>query len=209
METSGIELGAPASAVEEDAINPRLNPQTNSQASLGPVVRAAQAGDLEAFEVLMRAFERPMLRLANRMLGNLGEAQDATQELFLRLHRTLHRMDAERDPAPWLYRMMANLCCDAQKRRGRAFMLPLESIDEPCAHAQDPAEALHDAHRKQALIQALAELPHRERAAVVLRDMEGHSAAEAARLLGSSEGTVRSQACRGRLRLRNLLKGLL
>lgn len=204
METSGIELGAPASAVDEDAINPRLKPQT----PLGSVVRAAQVGDLEAFEVLVRAFERPMLRLAYRMLGNLGEAQDATQELFLRLHRTLQRMDADRDPAPWLHRMMVNLCRDAQKRRGRAFMLPLEAIDEPCVHAQDPAEALHDAHRKQALIQALAELPDGERAAVVLRDVEGHSAAEAARLLGSSEGTVRSQACRGRLRLRNLLKGL-
>jgi RNA polymerase sigma-70 factor, ECF subfamily len=175
-------------------------PQQNS------LVRLAQSGDHSAFEALVIQYERMLLRLAYRMLGNLEEAKDASQEVLVRFHRYLHKLDPERNPSPWLHPMMLNVCRDMQRKRGRAQIVSLDSTVEPHAPVQDPIEGLHLERRSADLVRALASLPPKERAALVLRDVEGRSAAEAARLLGSSEVTVRSQACRGRIRLKKLLE---
>jgi len=173
-------------------------------------VARAQAGDMAAFEALVSRYERRLLRLAYRMLGNLAEAQDACQEVFVKFHKYIDSLDAQRDPSPWLHQVTLNVCRDLGRKRQ---MLRFVSIDaKPEVHmedasSRDPLEELSRERRAQALHRALAELPAKERAALILRDVEGHSAAHAAKLLGSSEPTVRSQACRGRLRLKQILEG--
>ncbi len=165
--------------------------------------RESQAGtDARTwFEQVIRAHERKVLMVAYRMLGNMEDAQDASQEVFLRLHKHRRRIHRERDPAPWLYRVTMNVCFDLRRRR-RELPLP-EGFD---LAGPDPGIQLEAAARRQLLHEALLELPERQRAAIVLRDIEGLSTREVAEILGTAEATVRSQISTARLRLRELVR---
>jgi RNA polymerase sigma-70 factor (ECF subfamily) len=159
-------------------------------------------GRQETFEELMRAHEGRVLRTALRMMGRLEDAQDAAQEVFLRLYRFMDKLDPERDAAPWLYRMTVNVCCDLLKKRPPATALEYD----PPAGGRTVEERLEEAGRRQLLEQGLLTLGEKERAAVVLRDVEGLETAEVARILGSTEGTVRSQVSLARVKLRRFVE---
>jgi len=77
----------------------------------------AKAGDLEAFDQLMRAHEKQVLGTALRLLGNLEDAQDAAQEAFLRLYKSLNRLPDIQEIKPWLYRVTVNVCNDMHRAR--------------------------------------------------------------------------------------------
>lgn len=167
------------------------------------LVRRAKAGDREAFEALIRHHERRVLRTALRLLGRLDLAQDAAQEVFLRMHKYLARFDDDRELGPWLYRMVVNACHDVRRRRGADT--PLDEVAEPVATdgaAAQIDERLDRERRRTLVARALETLPEKERAALVLRDVEGLSTSEVARILGSSEATVRSQVSTGRVKVK-------
>jgi RNA polymerase sigma-70 factor (ECF subfamily) len=150
------------------------------------------------FDGLVAAHERMVLRVAYRLLGRLEDAQDAAQEVFLRLFRNLDRIGA--DPKAWLYRVTVNVCNDHHRRRKTA--VEFDSRPHPAADpAPDPERALALEERKRLVTEGLQMLPERERAAVVLRDIEGLSTAEVAGILGVEEVTVRSQVFSARLKL--------
>lgn len=153
-----------------------------------------------AFEDIVRARETQLLRVGYRMLGNWADAEDVAQEAFVRLHR--HGLGFANDAAlgAWLYRVAVNLCMD----RLRAAR-PAAELDG-LASTQRSAEASVAAEQdKQRLMAAMAQLPERERAAVVLREIEELSTAEVAEILGSTEVTVRSQVSKAIGKLRDLL----
>lgn len=155
----------------------------------------------DAFGRVVRDREAQLLRIAFRMLGNWADAEDVAQEAFLRLHRHGLNFNQESALAAWLYRVTVNLCVD-RSRRAR----PAEELQEMrAAGPSAEAELLRD-ERKRMLTRALAELPAKARAAVVLREIEGLTTAEAAEILRSSEETVRSQISRSMARLRELLR---
>jgi len=143
----------------------------------------------------MQAHERMVVSTAYRILGRVDDALDAAQEVFLRLLKNLDRIEG--DPKPWLYRVTVNICNDHFRRR-----VP---VHPPDARQPDPSpDAAHLVeldHRKRLLTQALAQLPERERAAIVLRDIEGLSTREVAQILGVEEVTVRSQISVARVKL--------
>jgi len=162
----------------------------------------AQAGDLGAFERLMGLYERRVFLVAVRLLGNSADAQDAAQEVFLRLYRHLRRMD--RDPGPWIYRVTVNVCRDMARRR-----LPSAAPAEAAA-AQAPAEeGMALAERLGLVERALRTLPERQRAALVLRDVEGLTTRETASVLGTTEATVRSHVSAARLRIKGFVEAML
>ncbi|HUP05239.1 MAG TPA: sigma-70 family RNA polymerase sigma factor [Bryobacteraceae bacterium] len=162
---------------------------------------AARAGDLAGFEALMRRHERLVLATALRLLGNLEDAQDASQEVFLKLYRNLRKLDGA-NLAAWLYRVTVNVCHDTGRKRR-----PMEPVEDAEAVAAAPArDASEEAERHRALDLGLRRLAERERTAVVLRDLEGLSTAEVARAMGSSEATVRSQISQSRVKMRNFLE---
>ena len=167
-------------------------------------VAAAQAGDLAAFERLLRQHERLVLATALRLLGHLEDAQDAAQEVFLRLHRNLGKVQASGNLAAWLYRVTVNVCHDQLRRRPPAAALD-EAREIAGTHA-DPQQELTDTERRRALELSLSRLSPKERAAFVLRDLEGLSTAEVAAALGSSEATVRSQVCKARVKVREFIQ---
>jgi RNA polymerase sigma-70 factor (ECF subfamily) len=174
------------------------------------LLAAARRGDLDAFERLVVLHERRVYGLALRIAGDAEDAKDAMQEAFLRLHRHLGRIDSESALGPWLCQVTANLCRDIGRRKRRQYAEPVDAAAEwkpdPAAGPERMAAARESERHLQA---ALQELPETERAALLLREMEGLTTQEVAQALGSSETTVRSQISRARLRLRKLLAGRL
>ena len=174
-------------------------------------VRRARAGDGAAFGLLLDRYERMVLRTALRLLGQMDQAQDAAQETFLRMHRYFGRLDESRELGPWLYRVVVNACRDIARRRPAAPLLPLEKLRdaEQASTRGGPEEiegAVSRAEQRRLVQEALDVLPVRERAAVVLRDIEGLSTAEVAQILGSSEGTVRSQVSTARVKIKRFVE---
>ncbi|HEY1756555.1 MAG TPA: sigma-70 family RNA polymerase sigma factor [Bryobacteraceae bacterium] len=169
---------------------------TFAQDAKGKAAESKPASGGHTFEGLVAAHERMVLRVAYRLLGRLEDAQDAAQEVFLRLFRNQDRIGA--DPKSWLYRVTVNVCNDHHRRRKSALELVPRSETDP---APDPERALALEERKRLVTEGLATLPERERAAVVLRDIEGLSTAEVAGILGVEEVTVRTQVFSARLKL--------
>ena len=167
-------------------------------------VAAAKAGDLEAFERLMRQQERLVLATAVRLLGNLEDAQDAAQEVFLRLYRNLANVQTSGNLTGWLYRVTVNVCHDQRRKRPDTALM--EDASDVAAPAADPQRELTEAERRRALELSLRLLSQKERAALVLRDLEGLSTAEVAAALGSSEATIRSQISKARVKVRNFIE---
>jgi len=167
------------------------------------LLERAVAGDLTAFEEIVRMHEKQVLNTAWRLLGRLEDAQDTAQEVFLRLFSNLKKLDDVSQVRPWLYRVTVNLCHD-HRRRGRNFAGEgLTGVE--AAPGLDPEIAWLAEERRVLLEQGLATLPEKERAAVVLRDVEGLDTREVAEILGSSETTVRSQICVARAKLRKFV----
>ena len=153
----------------------------------------------EVFEQCVAAHRQRVLRTAYRLLGDLTDAQDAAQEVFLRLFKQLDRMEG--DPQAWLYRVAVNVCHDHLRRRKPAREATPEAAGDWPDPAPGPLRVLELEERKRLLMEALAELPERERAAVVLRDIEGLATREVAQSMGVEEVTVRSQISMARLKL--------
>jgi len=166
-------------------------------------MEAAQAGDLGAFEVLMRQYERLVLATALRLVGSLPDAQDVSQEVFLKLYRNLGKVSGA-SLAGWLYRVTVNACRDCERRRRPET--PVEFVENLPSGGEDPQQAVTGAERRRALELSLRMLPQRERAALVLRDLEGLSTGDVARALGSSEATVRSQVSKARVKVRSFVE---
>jgi RNA polymerase sigma-70 factor, ECF subfamily len=176
------------------------------------LVQRVLAGDSAAFEGLIVRYERRVLTLAMKLLGTAEDAQDAAQEVFIRVYKYLHRLDVQKPIEPWLIRMTVNVCRDLGRKRQRRFntFSDTDTIDAPdTAKTSNPHTGLVEEQEKQLLWQALNSLPEKERIAVTLRDIEGLSTAEVAAILESSETTVRSQISRARVRLKNAIQTMI
>jgi RNA polymerase sigma-70 factor, ECF subfamily len=171
----------------------------------------AKTGDLEAFEELVALHERRVFSLALRLTGSVEDAKDATQEAFIRLHRKIGQIDSDRGVGPWLYSVTVNACRDIGRDRQRSRLAPMDSwaAHAPAGPDSNPEGLYAEAEREERLRSVLARLPEKERAALLLREMEGLPTEEVARILGSSATTVRSQICSARIKLRKLLGGRL
>jgi len=185
------------------ALAAMVDPADSNERLAGDFV-AARSGDLAAFERLMRQYERLVLVTALRLLGSLPDAQDISQEVFLKLYRNLGKVAGESGLSPWLYRVTVNACHDARRRRRPES--PVEAAGQLAAAGNDPQQAITEAERRRVVGLSLRMLPEKERAAIVLRDMEGLSTEEVARVLGSSEATVRSQISKARVKMRGFVE---
>lgn len=166
--------------------------------SLRVPLAKAQAGDAAAFEQLVRSYDRSVLRIAYRITGNEDDAREICQDVFLQLHRQLRKLDASRDPGPWIYRVAVNRANDYLRSR-RVH----EELEDRPSGVVDPERQAAARQLERMLARALAGLPEKERSAVLLRDVAGLETRAVAEILGSSETTVRSQisSARGKLRV--------
>jgi RNA polymerase sigma-70 factor (ECF subfamily) len=172
---------------------------------LRPLIERAQAGEAGAFDQIVVAYQRRVVSTAWRILGNQDDALDAAQEVFLRLHRYLRSFRTDQDFSAWLYRLIINACHDTRKRRPHHVSLEQENARGVLERlqARDDVEASAILLEDERLIaRALETLSEKERAALVLRDLEGLPTQEVAQILGSSPTTVRSQISSARAKLR-------
>ena len=175
------------------------------------LVHLAQSGDLQAFNRLVEMHQRAVYNLCLRMVGTPAAAEDGTQDAFIAAYRGIagFRGGAFR---PWLMRIAANACTDELRRRQRRPALSLDApppgSDEPVdvADAAPGPEAQALRTEQQEIVQAaLLKLPHDQRLAVVMCDIQGYAYEEIAETTRVSIGTVKSRIARGRDKLRGLL----
>ena len=160
---------------------------------------------MPSWDELVRQHADRVYRLAYRLSGNQQDAEDLTQETFIRVFRSVHNYQPGTFEG-WLHRITTNLFLDMVRRRGRIRMEALpEDYDRVPADTPDPERIYHDARLDAGLQAALDSLPPEFRAAVVLCDIEGLSYEEIGATLGIKLGTVRSRIHRGRQALRDYL----
>jgi RNA polymerase sigma-70 factor (ECF subfamily) len=186
-----------------------VNALTQYQTSLTLLLERASSGDTAAFEQIMIHSQQKVLAMTWRMLGNEADARDASQEVFLRVYKYLGRFKQDQDFFAWLYQITVNVCRDMARKRqhlrdrvtsfdagddDRAFAVPAEQ--------EDAEAALMHTQQRELIARAMATLPHKERASIVLRDVEGLSTDEVARIMKSSSTTVRSQISSARKKIK-------
>lgn len=171
-----------------------------------------RTGDLDAFNVLVERYQRPLYNLCLRLLASPEAAEDATQDAFIHAFRSINAYRGGSFRA-WLFRIGANACYDEMRRR-RAR--PALSLDEPrgeeqqtidvAGHDPTPDEHLEQVELAAVLQEALAGLPPDQRLAIVLADVQGFDYSEIAVTMECSLGTVKSRISRGRAQLRAILQ---
>ena len=172
-------------------------------------VHGARRGDHDAFAELVYLFQDPVFNFCYRMLGESGEAEDAAQETFLRVHKNLHRYDTARPFKTWLLSIASNHCIDRLRKR-RMQLVSLD--DEPTAAAlalssndPSPEQAALQVELRDAVQVLLQQLDEHYRLAVIYRYWYGFSYAEIAREMGTTESAIKSRLHRARKRLGELL----
>ncbi|MDR0498695.1 MAG: sigma-70 family RNA polymerase sigma factor [Holophagales bacterium] len=199
-------------AVERVEGMPLVNgalPILTSVSPLDEMVLRVRGGEIEAFDEIMLETEGRVLGLAWRLLGDKEQARDASQEAYLRIFKSLDSYRIGESFMAWVGRITANVCFDYLKKRGHLALdsQTLESIPSPIS---DQAEIYVLQQQRRELIQkALSILTPAERSALVLRDMEGLSTNETARVLGLKAGTVRTQISSARNKIKNFCQRVL
>ena len=174
-------------------------------------MESARQGDQEAFERLVRAYEKRVFALTLRMCGNAEDAAEAAQEAFLAVWQGLKFFRGEASFSTWLYRLASNACVDLLRREGRhrAAAGPSLNDEELDLAAADPAptpqEAAERAELRQQIEAGLQQLSLEYRQVLVLREMHPLSYEEIGQTLNLDPGTVKSRISRGRKRLRKIL----
>jgi len=159
-------------------------------------------GDEPAFRELARRHMSAMLALAAHIIGP-ADADDVAQEAFLRVWTNAPRWQPLAMFRTWITRIVVNLCLD---RRRRATMLPLEAAGDPAGSAPDAARQIEIDETEREMTAAIAALPDRQRAVIVLTYREGLSNAETAAALDTSVGAVETLLVRAKQALRKSLR---
>lgn len=179
------------------------------------VIRRVRAGDADAFEALVAAHSRAVFRIAWRIVGESGAAEDAVQETFLRAYRFLDRFDDRAGFATWLHRIAVNASIDELRKRRRHFWSTAPAglapgLEETVPSAEPaPDRRAIASELGRATAAALAGLSPVERAAFVLRHYEGRSIAEISAALGKRENATKQSIFRAVRKLRAALAPLL
>jgi RNA polymerase sigma-70 factor (ECF subfamily) len=170
----------------------------------GELIRAAADGDTEAVGELVRRKREQVVRIAYQVTGDWEDAVDVSQGVFVRLWKGLGRYDPSRRFDTWLYRITVNAAIDLVRSRERGLQpLPDEPQELPAAPGRASAESALDlAELRRAFARLSARLAPKQRAAFVLREIEGMETAEVARIMNVAESTVRNHLLQARRVLR-------
>jgi RNA polymerase sigma-70 factor (ECF subfamily) len=181
----------------------------------------AQAGDRRAMEELVHRYQEKAYGIAYHMSGDREEAQDLTQEAFLKAFRNIKKFKKRSSFYTWFYRILVNACLDGRRRRRRwekifTFWRPFKSeenngkkeiIDTPdVGHDKNPFEVLRGKQVQEETLRALESLPEKQRQVFQLKVFHDMSINEIAQVMDSAEGTVKSHLFRATQSLRRSLK---
>lgn len=182
------------------------------------LLEATRAGDEAAFAELVRRYRNQITNYVYRMTNDYDTAVDLAQETFVRVYRAAERYQSNYAFSTYIYRIATNLAISELRRRKRrrlvsltAFFQRRDQEGDLCEFDPPDSRPLQDTtlvedERRSAVARAIATLPDKYRAPLVLRDVEGHSYDEIAHILEMSEGTVKSRINRARAFLRDKLQ---
>jgi len=205
---------APGSPTGRTSSDPRAAAEVSDEVLLA----RCRAGQMAAFGTLVERYQHRLYNAVLRMVGNTDDAQEITQDAFVRALQGLRQFRGRSGFYTWLFRIGMNLSINLRRRRHRVPVVSFSSDNNPAGTQADglanlagPAEAspvhraeVHEAHRRA--LAALAELEPAMRAVVILRDIEDLDYAQIGRILDIPVGTVKSRLSRARMALRDKLR---
>lgn len=182
------------------------------------LVERAQRGDKRAFELLVEKYQRKLARLLSRLIRDPGEVEDVAQEAFIKAYRALPSFRGDSAFYTWLYRIGINTAKNYLVAMGRRAPTSTE-VEAEAAEGQEGGELLRDINTPESVLlskeigdtvnAAIESLPEELRSAIQLRELEGMSYEEIAKLMDCPIGTVRSRIFRAREAIAERLKPLL
>lgn len=166
------------------------------------IISEAKKGKKEAFAQLLTHYKGQVFRHAFAMLGDRMEAEDISQEAFIKVYYSLNKLESEYAFTSWLTRIVSRLCYDRiQKRRKETTML----FNGRLKDVGEPDQIIERTQLQLTITEAMAKISPEHREAIVLRDVEGYSYEEIAKILEIPLGTVKSRINAARLALRNVM----
>ncbi len=194
-------------------VGARMNPQVDS------LIRAAQRGDQDAFEQLVRVYDQSVLRLAMNLLRSPEDARDVYQEAFLRVYRNLHAFRFDCSFHTWLYRIVTNICLDQLRKRKvrKEEASVVETSDGPVDRmdlfeeehaAADPERVTWNRQLGSRIESALSGLTPRERMVFELRHYQGLCLRAIGDILGTTEEAAKNCLFRATQKMRGVLGDL-
>lgn len=178
------------------------------------LIKKAKEGDVDAYEELVKIYYKTVFNIALRMFSNNEDASDITQEVFIKIYKSIGAFEGKSSLKTWIYRITTNLCLDEFRSRKN---MKVVSFDEQIEHNNDryniefkiesttPESNLLKKEVKEALNRAIMELPKDLRIALILRDVQNLSYEEISSFLKCPQGTVKSRINRARQLLRKKL----
>lgn len=186
-----------------------MTPAEREGQAAARLVTLAKAGDLRAFEELVRRYRRRIFALALHLTGSTSDADDIAQDVFMRAYRALHAFEGRSEFFTWVYRMAVNRSLNVRRDRGRR---PEDALDDPRVELAisvdaggDPRRAAELRQTYARLLRGLDALPSDMRTTVVLVALQGMAHGEAAIVQKVSEGTIAWRMHEARIRLRDAL----
>ena len=183
------------------------------------VVAAYLAGTPTAFDQLVERYQKRLLNFIYRTIGDRERSEDLVQEVFIRVHRHLHRFDQTRKFSTWIYTIASNLAKNELRNRSRSPLVLFQTIkrnweaDHRPLQFEDKHHKPDDLYRKRHLRElvewAVAQLPEHHRVVFVLRELEGKTYEEIADITATNLGTVKSRLNRARNRFAQVIGPLL
>lgn len=175
------------------------------------LIQRARNGDVAAFEELVRMHQSIALRVAILVVGDHSDAEDVTQEAFVKAYHALGRFRQDSPFRPWLLRIVRNEALNQRRRHGRQDRLGLRLAGDRLSGdaAPSPETVVVSESERESVLAAVNGLPERYRQVVALRYLLGLSEAETAETLGIPAGTVKSRTARALSRLERSLSGVI
>lgn len=170
------------------------------------LVAACLSGQHGAFDVIVERHRRGVYQLCYRFVGNHEDASDLSQDVFLRAYRGLRNFRGRSSLATWLYRIGVNVCLNRVSVK-KPQSEPIEARQHVDTRTESPSERLMSAERAARVRAAIAQLPRKQRAALVLRMYQEMSYLEIAEAVGSSVGAVKANVFHALQNLKKLLAG--
>jgi RNA polymerase sigma-70 factor (ECF subfamily) len=188
------------------------DPPVDPITAMDALIERCLRGDQAAWEQIVRQHWRKVFNLAYKFVGRHDEAEDLTQDIFLKIFKALHTFDRRANFQTWLISISRNLCIDHYRSVRKERETMARDVDAsllmPVSRERGPYRQLEDSDLQRQIRLALRELPPALRQAVELRDLQELSYQEIADKLGLPEGTVKSRINRGRLELKRQLDRL-
>lgn len=183
------------------------------------LVKRVRSGDQRAFKLLVERYQRKVYAVALGMLKNREDARDVSQEAFVKVYKYLEHFKGDSSFYTWLYRITVNLCIDVIRKRGGGSGQEAVEFDDSLAHdtsearlgalgsrlGTNPQKSALRRELAEKIQEALAAVPEKHRAILLLREVEGMSYEELARTLEIPKGTVMSRLFHARAKVQKIL----